>query len=368
MPLLSSFAPIPRRPRPRPLTARLALVFCLLLAGPAAGLAGPPRYAVAGHERPVALLAAGRATYLVTEHGVWRREGRQFVRRYQSAAPLRCALAADSGGLWLGTQQGLLRLSGRTWQARPLALPAPAGPAPITALLQDAAGTVWVGVGGYGLYQLVGGEWQSQLRIPTVNAGVATADSAVWVATNIGLYRWQRGEWTRYNEEGVANHEIPDNLVENLLPDNGGRLWVLMSEGISVFEPAARPGAGGEAHLPTVRFLGRPGNEVYSVADVPGQGHLFATAMGLLLLPAPAGGELPHFEPDPATDKVETPRVLVPLTLPGTPAAGPRLLHVDARQRVWVVSPGEVQVWRARAFRRATQPASVSTAKVVAKG
>lgn len=330
----------------------LALLSWLGLGGPTL-LARGPRYPVPGQEAPVALLTAGRATYLVTAQSVFELAGRQFVRRYQSAAPIRCALAADSGGLWLGTQQGLLRLGTQEWRARPLALPAPAAPAPITALLRDAAGTVWVGALGYGVYQLRGGALQSQLRVPTVNAGLATADSSVWLATNIGLHRWQHGEWTRYNEEGVANYEIPDNLVERLLLDNAGSLWVLMSEGISVFEEAARRGAEA-AHLPTVKYFGRPGNEVYSVIYLPGQGHVFATGMGLLLLPAQPRGELAHFEP--TTDRVEAPQVLVPLSGPALPAAGARLLQVDARQRIWVVSPGEVSVWRARDFQRA-QPA-----------
>jgi ligand-binding sensor domain-containing protein len=336
------------------LICRSFLVGCLTLASLQPLAARPPRYAVPSQEAPVALLAVGRATYLVTEQSVFRLEGQRFVRHYQSAAPITCALVADSGGLWLGTRQGLLRLGTQrgagTWLARPLALPAPAGPAPITALLRDAAGTVWVGAGGYGAYQLVGQALQAQLHIPTINAGLATADSSVWLATNLGLHRWQHGAWTRYNEEGVANHEIPDNLVEKLLLDNGGSLWVLMSEGISVFENVNRPGAG-EAHLPTVKYLGQPGNEVYSVAALPGQGHVFATAMGLLLLPTQPSGELAHFEA--TTDRVETPHVLRPVAVPGVPASSPRLLQVDARQRIWVVRPGEVSVWRAKDFRAA---------------
>lgn len=354
--------PAQRLPASSPTFARsrrfgwaLALGLAWLLAGAYPALARPPRrYSVAGQELPVALLRAGRTTYLVTEHSVFRQEGRAFVRRYQSAAPISRAVVADSL-LWLGTQQGLVRLGTRGWRARPLALPG-AGAAPITALFCDVAGTLWVGATGQGVYQLVGGELQSQLQIPAVNAGLATADSSVWIATNIGLYRWQHHAWTRYNEEGVANHEIPDNIVENLLLDASGSLWVLMSAGISVFEPAAQSGAG-EEHVPTITYLGRPGNAVYSVAAVPAQGHLFATAMGLLLLPTQPRGELAHVEAN--TDRVETPQLLVPLVGLGLP----RLVQVDARQRVWLVSPGEVQVWRAPDFRKATLPAPQLTAK-----
>lgn len=331
-----------------------ALPFSLLLAGnPAPLVAGPPvRYRVAGQEKAVALLTAGKATYLVTEQSVLRRRGRQFVPVYRSAAPIRCALLTDTT-LWLGTQQGLLQVSTRSGQARPLT---PAGPgiaAPITALLQDATGAVWVGVAGYGVYQQTSGTWQAQLRIPTLNAGLATVDSAVWIATNIGLYQWQHQQWTRYNEEGVANHEIPDNIVEKLLPDGSGNMWVLMSEGISLF---AKPSATGEAPLSTVKYLGRPGNEVYSVAYLPDQGYLFATTLGLLLLPAEASSQ-GHPAAPAAADQVQNLSALVPVALPGATTV-PNLLHVDARHRVWVMQPGQVSVWRPKAFPAAAPPAA----------
>lgn len=135
------------RPLCSHLTYRLSwLLIGLGLAGPAMLQARPPHYALPSTEAPVALLPVGRATYLVTAHSVLDLGGRQPVLRYHSAAPVRCALAADSV-LWLGTDQGLLRLSmrheRRTWGARPLALPASVGPAPITALVRGAGGKVW---------------------------------------------------------------------------------------------------------------------------------------------------------------------------------------------------------------------------------
>lgn len=213
-------------------------------------------------------------------------------------------------------------------------------------------GKVWAGVGGYGVFQVTGNELESVLRIPAITSGLATADSSVWIGTNLGLHRWQHGTWTRYNEEGVANHEIPDNLVEKLLLDNSGSLWVFMSDAITVFENTATKVHTSGGHLPTVKYLGRPGNEVYSVAYLPGRGHVFATAMGLLLLPTQPQGELAHF--DSATDQVETPQVLVPLMVAGAPITGPCLLHVDARQRIWVVQAGSVRVWRPQDVRAAT--------------
>lgn len=338
-----------------------ALLLSLLLLALGSGLqARPrPRYVIDGHERPVALLRAGRATYLVTQRSVFRLEGAQFVRKYQGNALIQCAALADTA-LWLGTRQGVVRLSTAGFRARPLALPVPAPN--ITALFRDARGDWWVGALGYGVFRWTGGAFVPELNTPSINAGLATADSSVWIATSIGLSRRQGPTWTRYNEEGVANQEIPDNIVEKLLPDNAGNLWVIMSDAICVFEGAGRR-AVAEAELPTVKFLGRPGNEVFGVAYVAGVGRLFATAQGLLLLPNEPAGALASLAPA-STDRVEPKRALVPLAVPG--AGNPSLLHIDAQQRVWLVSEDAITVLTAKEFQRLVQAKNAS--KPVAKG
>ena len=342
-----------RRPWP-------ALLLSLLLAS---GLqARPrPRYALDGHERPVALLRAGRSTYLVTQRSVFRLEGAQFVRKYQGNALIQCAALADTA-LWLGTRQGVVRLNTAAFRARPLTLPVPEAAPNITALFRDARGDWWVGALGYGVFHWTGAAFVHELKTPTINAGVATADSSIWIGTNIGLNRKQGLTWTRYNEEGVANQEIPDNYVDKLLPDNVGNVWVIMSDAICVFEGPGRRAAA-EAELPTVKFLGRPGNEVFGVAYVAGVGRLFATAQGLLLLPNEPAGALASLAPA-STDRVEPKRVLVPLAVPG--AGNPFLLHIDAQQRVWLVSEDQITVLTAKEFQRFVQVKNAN--KPVAKG
>ncbi len=315
-----------------------------------------PHYAVAGHEQPVALLHAGKATYLVTAHSVFRLEGPQFVRKQQVASTIQCATVADTV-LWLGTNQGVLRLNTQTFRPRPLALPGAGAPS-ITALFRDMRGEIWVGANGYGVFRWANGSFSQELHTPAINGGVATADSSVWIATSIGLSRKQGAEWTRYNEEGVANHEIPDNIVEKLLPDNAGNLWVIMSDAICVFEGSQH--ATAEAELPTVKFIGLPGNEVFGVVSVAGDGRLFATAQGLLLLPNESATPLPGFAP--ATDKVAPKQLLVPLpALPGTSSAQakPRLIQAN-QQRIWLVSEDEIIVLTTNAFHRFIQASTAA--------
>jgi len=336
----------------RPLGLALLLASGLLAGSP---LLARPRapYPLAGHEKPVALLRAGRATWVVTEHSVWQLEKGKFVRKYQSASPVQCATTADTT-LWLGTRQGVVALGTRRFVPRPLALPGPAAAANITALFRDAQGSLWVGANGQGVFrQAADGTLVQELHTPAINGGVATADSSVWIATNIGLSRRQGQAWTHYNEEGVANYEIPDNIVEKLLPDNLGNLWVIMSDGICVFEGPGRRAAA-EAELPTVRFLGRPGNEVYGVAYLRGEGRLFATEMGLLLLPPE-----PAADPAPAaTDRVETKQLLRPVSSPAGPTP-PTLVQLDAQQRLWLVSADAVTVLMPKEFHQlAHRPAT----------
>jgi len=314
------------------------------LAGSAPALQARPRphYVVEGNEPPVALLRTHAATYLVTQRSVFRLEGRQFVRKYQSSGLIQCAAAADTV-LWLGTRQGVWALDTRRFRPQALAVPPPAATLNVVALFTDARGALWVGANGLGMLRWAQGAFTQELNTPSINAGLATADGSVWVATNIGLSRRQGNAWTRYNEEGVANHEIPDNVVEKLLPDNAGNLWVVMSEGLCVFEAPGRPQTA-ESELPAVKFLGRPGNEVFGVAYLPGTGHVFATAMGLLLLPAGPAHRLDEFAPAP--DQIEEKHLLVPLpALPGAaPTQAPHLLLVDPQRRVWLASAGGVTV------------------------
>ena len=224
----------------------------------------------------------------------------------------------------------------------------------VTAVFRDARGAMWVGANGQGVFRWANNAFVQELRTPAINGGVATADNSVWIATSIGLSRKQGAEWSRYNEEGVANREIPDNIVEKLLPDNAGNLWVVMSDAICVFEGSGRRGTA-EAELPTVKFIGRPGNELTGVAAVAGEGRLFATAQGLLLLPNEPADKLASFVP--ATDKVEPKRLLRPLTLPlGT--GNPVLLEVDRQQRLWLASEAGVTVLTAKEFHRLVQNAA----------
>ncbi|MEJ7662738.1 MAG: hypothetical protein WKG07_25820 [Hymenobacter sp.] len=133
--------------------------------------------------------------------------------------------------------------------------------------------------------------------------------------------------------------------MEKLLPDHAGTTWVVMSEAVCALPAGERP-----AELPAATYLGQPGNELFAVAYLPGAGRLFATGLGLLLLPAPTAHEFGSFEP--ASTDVVTPKLLLrPLALPGL-AAPPRLARLDARQRLWLADSQGLLVFNASQWRR----------------
>jgi hypothetical protein len=300
-------------------------------------------------EPPVALLESGRRTWLVTQKSVLERERGRFVRRLELPVAIACAAMKDNQ-LWLGTDSGIVAVDAAMYTSRRLPLPAQEAYPAITALFGTPSGTFYAGAADYGVFEYRPEGFRKILGVTPINAGLATPDSSVWIGTHTGLHHLKNGQWTRYTEEGVANFEISGNLVDQLLDDGSGNLWVITTDGISVLNRGYGDG-GDHGHRPTVKFIGEPGNQVYGVRYVAGTGFLFATAGGMLLLPGGAG----HFEGHHAvSDRVESPQLLVPVAPPGVLPAGfrPTLLTTTSRQTYWLVGAGTALAVPARTLRR----------------
>jgi ligand-binding sensor domain-containing protein len=198
-----------------------------------------------------------------------------------------------------------------------------------------------VGAEAYGAFKLADDQFEKVLGAFPVNAGAVTQDSSVWIGTNTGLHQLKDKQWVRYNEEGVTNFEIPDNIVERLLVDNLNNLWVILSEGITVFE-AKQHSSSSNGHIPSLKFIGKPQNSVYSVIYVNQQGYVFATGMGLLFLPTGQSDHLSKLEQSPTTDIVANRQMLHLIQLPGKDKgtmdfSHPVILRSDKRNNFWLV-------------------------------
>jgi signal transduction histidine kinase/ligand-binding sensor domain-containing protein/DNA-binding response OmpR family regulator len=213
--------------------------------------------------------------WIATPHGLVRlRHGRfEAIRIPPSPGKLEVAsIAEDAGGLWLGTDRGLMRLAGgeMTSYAGKSGLP----PGRISKVFADRNDGIWVGVSGHGLYRLQGGEfvsvtgrdlsaltpiyeiaqdrsgniwigtWGNGLvraspdGFKSVAEGAASAvletrDGSLWMGTyGAGLRRLKDGEITSYTtHEGLSG-----NFIATLSEDRTGNLLIGSEGGLDRFE------------------------------------------------------------------------------------------------------------------------------------
>ena len=128
-----------------------------------------------------------------------------------------------AGQLWLGMQGGLQRLDDlRFWTARD-----GLSGNDVRALVEDRAGNLWIGTEGAGLDRLSAGHFicltkTNGLPGNSVSAVEVDSQGVLWVATSGGLARFGGGKWTCFStKEGLAS-----NILGYLLEDGRGYLWV----------------------------------------------------------------------------------------------------------------------------------------------
>ena len=201
------------------------------------------------------------------------------------------------GSLWIGTtDQGLLHVhQGRTdvfAQSDGLSGDY------INKFFEDREGNVWVAtVNGLDRFR--------EFAVPTISVRqglsnaivwsvLAARDGSVWLGTPEGLNRWNNGHITIYRTRGaplgsssakqkrelnlreMADPGLPDNGVESLFEDDGGRIWAFTERGAAYFEngrfiPATtNPGHiahnSRQQHPTAVLALIAPSGQLHSIA------------------------------------------------------------------------------------------------------
>jgi len=257
--------------------------------------------------------------------GLARWNGRRFFSFGQGdglPADAVTALAEDKDRhLWVGTEAGLaICLKGRL---EPLPEAAAIKGKPVTALYRDASGGMWVAAAGLGVFHEEGGglrringggvdalladthcilvdrggrlwlgagddyvicreregaDWRRyrlprHLARPLVSALAERADGVVWAGSvSEGLFEFKGGQPSAIN----AASGLSDNLVESLLVDREGSLWVGTGSGLTrvrtrelqVFAQAEGLGygaVGGMAEVtPGKIWAGKPGDGIYT--------------------------------------------------------------------------------------------------------
>lgn len=132
-----------------------------------------------------------------------------------------------TGTLWVGTDRGLCRRSGDSWDwvddstinAR--------------AMMQDRADRLWIGTVGQGLLCRESGRLRAFTEkdgLPSNNVWVIHEDKsgALWLGGDHGLTRFKDGQFcTLGTRQGLF-----DNLINHLLEDEEGRFWLSCNRGI----------------------------------------------------------------------------------------------------------------------------------------
>lgn len=177
----------------------------------------------------------------------WDRLADELFQHYTEdqglPVPLVTALAQDGDGfVWAGTQDGLARFDGYRFRSfepdprDPGALP----DSYVSTLHTDAAGRLWVGTAAGGLARFDGNHFvvYRKGRDGIHGAGVrAIADDGaggVWVATEGGLDHLDAVG--RIFPQVATDAEV---LIQSLLRDRGGRLWVGTHAGLFLRDAAS---------------------------------------------------------------------------------------------------------------------------------
>jgi len=178
----------------------------------------------------------------------------------------RALLRDRDGGLWIGTQNGgLVHVHhGRTDAfARSDGL---SGDLART-LFEDREGNIWVvtsdGLDRFRDFAISTISVKQGLSNGTVVSVLAASDGSVWLGTVDGLNRWNGGQVKIYRRRSSG---LPDDNVESLFQDGGGRIWVSMRRGIAYFRSG--------------RFIpmsGVPAGQVFSKAG-DGAGNLWISS------------------------------------------------------------------------------------------
>ena len=139
------------------------------------------------------------------------------------------------GYLWLGTQQGLARFDGVTFEVFDRANTPALKNDWIKALLEGRDGALWIGTGGGGLVRFHEGTWTRYTTREGLGGDVVRAlhedrDGRLWIATiGGGLSVFDGAAFTTY----TTQIGLPSNRVTDVESDASGALWVATAGGLA---------------------------------------------------------------------------------------------------------------------------------------
>ncbi len=187
-------------------------------------------------------LVAARTGYLWigTQEGLVRFDGVRFRNFTQLDTPglagneITAFLEDERGVLWIGTSLGLSRLIGDAFQVVELG-----GVTPVSALAPDGEGGLWVGTHADGVRHVRAGEpLRVERQTATANERITVllhgSAGALWIGSHTGLSRLVAGRL-----EALGSAGLPSPSVQAILEDNRGTVWVGTTGGLARRRPGA---------------------------------------------------------------------------------------------------------------------------------
>lgn len=159
---------------------------------------------------------------------------------------------SQTGDYWLGTELGTAWFHEGRWRMFPAA--DDSGPGAPSTFVELSDGKTWC-VAQDRVWEFDGRFWRElQRSFDRVNSIVRARDGSVWLASNVGCFRYFQGAWI---ENGVPEG-LAGEGARSLYEDARGRVWCATTHGVSVYHPEADP----DAPEPTIQPLREPSGEV----------------------------------------------------------------------------------------------------------
>ena len=172
------------------------------------------------------------------------------LRAWQASShfALQFPLLRDHNGIvWVGLDHGVATIASTGAQLDPLSEPA-LGRSAVTALHETPSGMLWIGTATGEIYrispdrkQIVDYPAAKRLGHAAVMSIVDTANGSIWIGTETqGLLAGSGTQWQRLSAQPNQRNSLPSNLVTRLYVDQNDRLWVAMrDDGVAVLNTFA---------------------------------------------------------------------------------------------------------------------------------
>ncbi|HEY3915504.1 MAG TPA: two-component regulator propeller domain-containing protein, partial [Verrucomicrobiae bacterium] len=167
--------------------------------------------------------------------GLFVKNGDAFTRApgiEQITVPMPALARGRAGGLWVGTEAGLLNYDGTngTWFGHT----SESVRTDVRAIVEDARGSVWFGMLGGGLNCLKNGRLRHYGKADGLSSDFVQclkigSDGALWIGTfGGGLDRLKDGKFAAI----TAQEGLPNNIIGCILDDGNGSYWLSSHAGI----------------------------------------------------------------------------------------------------------------------------------------